>query len=594
MQTMRRLIAAATVLALIAILAPHASLAGTTCSVLFDPRGDVAGPLGTPRPGARAGAAIDITDVTMTSSPRYVIVGMRVADLSARATPGAGGAFYTVFWSLGADRYFAQAGRVATSWTFTAGPATGVDDAIPQQGAPALSGGAYSEGSVVRIVVDRRQVGSPQPGATLQQIRAGSQESVWRSDPATGLPQTDSVAATTDRAGGAEGGRFLLGSICLPELSGTGERCLITADSTADATGGAVPATWADTGSGVDTRSAPVGAVDPATEITSLQMGSNEGTILVDVGLAGLDKPLPKGAEAERWDVGWVLGTQSYSAFAERREAGPVFGYVVGGKVVPTTGSIDRAGGSVRILVPRYEVGSEGTTRLTAIRAVSSLVFAGLPDRRDWAPNTPTFAAQYVTGVTCADQEKAACPVVIDQAGDATLVDSGSGSVPEEQPASDVTGAGAAAPDGVLVLSIRVADIGAPPPDGFDKQGWTVSWTFADTRSYAQAERGRDSLVFRYGALGPAKDFAAPSGPSFGGAAAEGSFDVASGVVRISVPRSGIGGPANGVMLSDFGVQSWVMSDDEVAQGAYAPARNHVKIDDTAIAPYRVGIACGA
>lgn len=563
------------------------------CRVIDDPAGDVAGPLGTPRPTAIAGATVDLLGVSLAVRRDAIIATVAVRDLGAQATAGTDGAFYTVFWSLGHARYFAQATRVGPGWTFSAGRAAGLDDTVPQQGPPA--DGVVSIGrDEVRIYAPRAIVGAPAGGALLHRVRAASQESIRRA-PGVVDGQPQQPAVMSDAAGGPEGGRFLIGGGCLPGLTAAGERCIVALDAATDATGGRLPYAFDGTALEADTRRLPVGPVDPATEIVSLQLGSNVSTLIVEVAVAGLAAPIPDGADGERWDVSWRNGDRVDGAFAERRASGAVFGYRTGDRATPTTGIVDRASGTVRILVPLHEIGAASTARLTSVAAVASLVVGGVADVRDTAPDQTVFAAQYVTGVSCAAQQQAACPVVLDVLGDAgPAADQEGNAVPEEQPASDLSAAGAAAPDGSLVLTARLRDLGAPPPDGFDLQGWTISFTWQGVRYYGQAERSATSTVFRYGAYGPASQSAAPTGPGFGRNRAEGAIDPQTGIVRIAVPREAIGATADGAVLADLGAVSWVMKTGEVSDGVYAPTAPYLLIDQSPVAPYAIGLACGA
>lgn len=585
-------ILAATIVAALTMVLPLAGNASPACGVLGDQSYDVAGPLGTPRPTPASGGGIDIISTSMTSYPDRIFVDIIVRNLSDRAFSGTGGSFYTTFWSLGAARFFAQASLVPGAYAYSAGPAAGINDAIPQQGTP-VDGAVFLKLNKIRVIVPREVVGSPKDASLLQQIRAGTQESVWHVNQSTaaGAGVTPSmVAAGADRAGGPEGGRFLLGRTCIPSLSGAGERCLIAADSPRDASGGTAGDTTFGTPASPQVRASAAGAADPATEIVSLQMGSNEGTVIAEIGVGALDQQIPAGSDGERWEVTWTSGARAVTATAERRTTGTTFSYRLDqGTAYPTTGSIDTDAATIRILVPRYEIRAAGITRMTGILATSSLIVGAVPDVRDSAPNQQTFATQFVAGLSCAEQEKAACPVVLDPMADAGAASSG---VPQNQDASDMLAAGVAAPSGSLIVSMRLADIGAPPPDGFSQQGWTFSWTHDGFRWFAQAERTRDRVIYRYGLLGDARDYQSPSGPKlFGGTAAEGVFDLQAGVLRISVPRDRVGLPQNGALLTDVGAQSWILRENGVAGTEASP---YVPVDTTPIAPYRVGLSCGA
>ncbi|HVL88651.1 MAG TPA: hypothetical protein VM841_00305 [Actinomycetota bacterium] len=590
---MKRFVAAFTVAAL-AFAIPAASPASVAeCRVLTDATGDVAGPLGTARPSRTAGASVDLTGVTMHGNAPGVLVTISVTDLKAPPTVGTGGAVYTTFWNVGADRFFAQALRVGREWSFSAGRAAGIDDAIPQQGTPV---DGRITGADIRLRVPALLAGSPRVGGVLQQVRAKTQETLWQTPEAlAGQTSIQPVAAMADAAGGPEGGRFLIGGACLPGISADGERCLVTTDLPGDATTGALPAAVRGTGADRELRDAPASAADPATDILALQMGSNVSTLIIEIALARLDAAMPTGADAQRWEVSWNDGRRVTTAFAERRTTGATFGYLADGAEYATTGSLDRVGAVVRILVPRHEIGAAEATRMNSIVARGMLVTGAVRDVRDIAPDIQAWSVQYVAGVSCVDQARAACPVALDVNGDAgPVVDHEGRTVPAYQPASDLLAVGASAPDGTLVLSVRVADAGAPPPDGFTMQGWTVSWTWRGIRYMAQAERTRDRVVFRTRALGPADKYGKPTGPAFIGTdEASGSIDAQAGVIRIVLRREYAGSPYDGAALTDMGALSWVMNDGKVAEGAYGPAR-HVTVDETPVAPYRMGLGCSA
>lgn len=588
---MRRLFAALTV-ALLAFGAPTLGRADAVCTVLTDPAGDVAGPLGTPRPTRNAGAAVDLTGVAMRGGAGTLTVTMSIADLWAAPTPGAGGAIYATFWTINGTRYFAQAVRLADSWSFSAGRAADVGDAIPQQGTPVTGKPVKSS---VRIHVPSVHAGSPRAGSLLQQVRTRTQETLWQAPQVTSeQPRTQPVAEMSDAAGGPEGGRFLLAGLCLPGISAAGERCLIAVDTPGDATAGPIPSAFEGTDVERQTASAPAGAVDPATEILAVQMGSNTATVVVDIAVARLDGAIPTGAQAQRWDVTWSDGARTISAYAQRTSGGPTFGYRVGDVEAPTSGSLDRIAGIVRILVPRHEIGADDVTRFTGIVARSSLAAGAVQDTRDTAPNTQTWATQYVAGASCADQARAACPVVLDVAGDAgPVVDHEGRTVPEPQPASDFLAAGAAGPAGTLVLSAKVLDLSGPIPQDYDRQGWTISWTHRGIRYVAQAERTASDVVFRVASLGAGNDDSRPAGPVFTNTVqATGTIDVQTGIVRIVVGRDQVGDPADGETLRNVGAQSWIMSSGKITDGAYMPAP-HLNVDATPVAPYRTGLGCG-
>lgn len=589
---MKRFFAALTV-AVLSFGVPSFGHADAVCTVLTDPAGDVAGPLGTPRPAPKAGATVDLTGVAMRGGAGTLTVTMAIADLAAAPTAGAGGAIYTTFWTINGTRYFAQAMRIADHWSYAAGRAAEVEDTIPQQGTPVTGKLA---GSSIRIHVPSMTAGSPRAGSMLQQVRTRSQETLWQPPMVTSeQPETQPVAEMSDAAGGPEGGRFLLAGACLPGISAAGERCLIAVDLPGDATAGPVPDAFEGTDAERATRTAPAGAVDPATEILAVQMGSNAATVVVDIAVARLDGAIPTGADAQRWDVTWSDGTRTITAFAQRSASGPSFGYQTGSVEMPTSGSLDRISGVVRILVPRHEIGADDVTRFNGIVARSSIAAGAVRDTRDTAPNTPTWATQYVAGASCADQARAACPVVLDPAGDAgPIVDHEGRTVPEPQPASDFLTAGAAGPDGSLVFSARVLDLSRPIPEDYDRQGWTISWTYRGIRYVAQAERTNGEVVFRVGSLGAGNDDSRPSGPVFNNTVeGSGTIDVQSGIVRIVVGREQVGNPSDGETLRNLGAQSWLMSSGKIVDGAYMPAP-HVPVDDTPVAPYRTGLGCGA
>lgn len=188
---------------------------------------------------------------------------------------------------------------------------------------------------------------------------------------------------------------------------------------------------------------------------------------------------------------------------------------------------------------------------------------------------------------SCAEQEAHLCPVVTDRRGDAGVLRrrfSGRLLV-ENQPALDILAAGAETSPDAITVSVRLDDLTARRPLGFRMMGWTVSWLDGPVRRFAQAERSRSGVTFRYGVAVRRKD--ALTGPTFGGYAATGVIDVAEGLVRIDVPRAALGLPPDGSSLAGFGAVSWLLRST-------LNTAAHRSIDRTSVGSYRVGPACSA
>ncbi|MHB8511126.1 MAG: hypothetical protein ACYDCC_03000 [Actinomycetota bacterium] len=613
---MRRTIAWILGATMLIAFAPHPSFAQDTCNVLSDTGGHVTGPLGTARPTPNAGREIDLTNVWMSTDAQTLSISVNVVDLSAKPTIGTSGAFYGVFWSVGPNRYFAQASRLNDdNWMFQAGPAVG--ESLPQQGQQ-IDGNVDVSSNTISMTIPRSSYfGSDQVDGMLEQVRASSEETAGRAV-SSGQVTVKEVAATQDQIGGPDGGRYQSDSPCLPPVSGDGERCLVAVNPPHTPSTGAVPAAPAVPSNVVEPPAPPalpapvpqgpdiqvqrpqtaVGSVDPATAINSVQMGSNPGTLVIEIGVGSLANPVPQGADAERWSVTWSANGIVYSAFAERHQQGPVFGYNDGNNTWPTTGSLDTDSATVRILVPRHEINADSIVRLTGVFAQSSIVVGPVQDVRDSAPATQQFGTQFIVGVACGDQEKSACPLIFDPAGESSAsVNNPQSPDPENQPASDITAVGASAPDDTIVFSVRVANIGSDPPPGFDTQGWTVSWSYGGLRYIAQAERSGTTTKFMSGVSGPAGQTSTPNGADSAGSTktATGSFDAQAQTISIVVPRADINDPQDGEALTDLGASAWEATTQGQAQGQYVMrARDYPVVDTTQIAPYRVGLACSA
>jgi hypothetical protein len=156
-------------------------------------------------------------------------------------------------------------------------------------------------------------------------------------------------------------------------------------------------------------------------------------------------------------------------------------------------------------------------------------------------------------------------------------------SLPQNQKALDIVSVGADTTRDALVVSLRVLDVSAAAPAGYDEVGYTVSWHRADGRRfYAEGYRAGAVATFEYG-IDPTPDDG-PSGASFGGIRTTGSIDTTNNVVRISVPLGLLGA---GAKLPRYGASSWTVSTGTT----WAPAKG---VDATSLGAYRLGIGCSA
>lgn len=560
------------VLVLYLVAIPAGAQTGETCDVLADPTGDAGGFFNafglSPTAASDGNGSIDITKVAMGVGSDDLVVEVTVKDLSAPLAHHGDGAIYTVYWELGeGGYYFVRANLSSAGWKFS--------KSVPSEDGygevTAASGSVDTARHALTIAMPLSAMGNPARGESLTKLAAHSAE--IRTVPPGGDAESAAwVGIVGDYAPDSGTGRFVLDSRCPAGPSATGERCLILEDSPNDAAGGLL--------------SEPV---DPATEILSLQMGANRTTLVIEVAVADLSREVPDGWEAERWEVRWRQSGANSLAFAERSRGGESFGYQTADDAGHSTvGSLDPATGVVQILIPRDDLEAADGTRLGDIRVQSWQVKSLYWEGADSAPSYEEPGGTFVVGVSCAQQEAQACPVVLDVAGDAGPIIRWDGTeIPENQPALDLLAAGADARGDEIVASARLADLSADPPTGFDTVGWTVSW-FDDehkTRWFAQAQRSPSGTAFSYGVDESGYEYY-PSGPIFGGTETTGSLDPAAGVVSIRVARAGVGDPADGTPLEGFGASSWALSSGNTVA-------TYEVVDSTEIGRYEVGLACG-
>lgn len=340
--------------------------------------------------------------------------------------------------------------------------------------------------------------------------------------------------------------------------------------------------TWASEGGGsVSTGETRVGAADAAAtaDETHAEMPS-----------------LTAGLGSIQWSVSW---TQSNGDSVSLPEVGPIaegvygvlamrsgradnFWYVTPAGSVPASGEIDEDLGVVRVLVPRSATRLDDGVGLHGIWAATSTARALVPKARDWMPNGNSDTS-FLVGGACEDQLLEPCPTVVDPPGDATAVGA---PAPITQPALDVVAVGADATPELIRVSARVPGVAAPPPPGFSRVGWTISWDHAGVRWAAQADRAPDgSVIFRYAATN--FDEGEFPGVVAAGVATGGTLDPATGLLAIDVPRLAVGAPADGDRLRRLAAQTWA------AVSARA-ASQYDFFDQTEMRDYRVGLACGA
>jgi hypothetical protein len=147
------------------------------------------------------------------------------------------------------------------------------------------------------------------------------------------------------------------------------------------------------------------------------------------------------------------------------------------------------------------------------------------------------------------------CLMVEDPSGDAgPLVTARGETIPRNQRALDLLGAGAEVAPGALAVSALVAEPMAAVPAGYDSIYWTLSWRRAGGgRWFAQARRGAGGVRFSFGS-----DESSPDYPTSGitrAMAVAGSLDPA-GVVTIMVPWEAVG-ESGGERLAGFGAAAW-------------------------------------
>jgi hypothetical protein len=352
-------------------------------------------------------------------------------------------------------------------------------------------------------------------------------------------------------------------------LNASAERCALLGDAAGDVT-----------------RTPITDAIDPAVDIRGVRAGTNAAAFVLEIDVSSLSPGLPEGVDAQRWSVTWNLGSNAYRAEAQRDSASRSFTWSgPDGALNQTTGILDTAHAAVEIVIARSPLSLVDGAQLTELVAhAADLAKNQVETQGDDAPDQTDAGAAYVAGVGCSRQALQLCPVVADRSGDAGPIVTYDGrSLPENQDALDLLSGGAETDASTVTVSLRIRDVTAAPPAGYDSVGYTVSWHRSDGRRfYAEAYGTAGAMTFTYGIDAAADD--GPSGALFGGVATTGLVDAAHDIVKIDVPRDVIG---TGSVLSRFGASSWALMSGNTA-GTYKV------IDTTPMGAYHLGVSCGA
>lgn len=336
---------------------------------------------------------------------------------------------------------------------------------------------------------------------------------------------------------------------------------------------------------------------DPATDIAAIRLGTDDTTLYVELEVADLPGDMPDDVYKQWWAVSW--NDDEEDATATRYQDGSwSFHYNSGGPRSddpgePTAGSVDPAADTIRIEVPREELSITDGRRLTHVHAVEVEYREPLiPGHRpysygDIAPDVPF---QYLVGVPCAEQDTALCPVALDPSGDVrTGLYPGPGVSPD--PSLDIRSTGARTDGDTLILSATLEAVFDAPPLFAALAGWTISWWDGETRWYGQAAWTPDGEVrFTYGedsgARAEARTTFRPDGMP-----TTGELDRENDVVRIKVPREGVGNPFDDVRLAGFLATSWANPLPTRNPALYV---DMLPADRTDWGRYRVGVDCRA
>ena len=321
--------------------------------------------------------------------------------------------------------------------------------------------------------------------------------------------------------------------------------------------------------------------VDRSTDLRAVRASYQNNTLSFEASVSDLERTIPDDTDHQVWVFDWTIGGTHYEASVFRDRSGVATFW--SGDTVPDatpTGTLDTRENTVSVdAFNELPVGQ----RITDISGHARDEAPGqVVMQADDAPQKATDSATYFAGVACEDQTAQVCPVILDAKGDAGPFRTYDGrTVPADQRSLDIVSAGATTSDQTIALTMRILDLKAQDPAGYDTVGWTVSWRSTNGRRViAQARRSGAVAKFTY-ALDPKPD-TGPSGPVFGGTATDGSLDLDSGLVTIVVPRS-IAGDA----LPRFGATSWVMRTTVSVQP-------FLVVDQTPLGRYRTGIACSA
>jgi hypothetical protein len=327
----------------------------------------------------------------------------------------------------------------------------------------------------------------------------------------------------------------------------------------------------------------------PSLDIRSLPFGATAEALTIDIGVAALGAPPPQ-VDAQEYTAFFTLDTpeaeRTVSLFAQRSDAGFSFSYGMRPAFGSTAGRFDVGSSTIRIMVPRAVLAVPDGTKVTGLRASTYRARGGgiLLDEHDTAPDRTRETADFVLAPECGAAEVLQCPVVLDAESDSGLVGIDDLLVPEPEPALDLLRAGASTVEGTIRLSARLASLGSLPP-GARSVAVVVSWYAGGSQRWVgQAVRAADGTTsFTYGRTGGSETF--PGSRISDGTPTTGTADLATGVVRIDIPRAAVGSPPDGAVLPSLGAST----SAENVTGPFVETGGDV----TRVRAYLVGTDCG-
>lgn len=308
-----------------------------------------------------------------------------------------------------------------------------------------------------------------------------------------------------------------------------------------------------------------------ASDLLSIATGANQHALRID--LNTVEAPSSGKAGSIAYEVRWELGRRVHSLWVWVTPSGLAAQFSNGFNSAPVVSFIDRRFSRITIVIPLELAGIRRGDALENVRADSYLEGSFPTLHRD----DLLASESYTVGNACTDASVRRGALIVDAAHDELPAEfRGTGG----SSSADIVAVGAATDPRSLILQVRVSNLRAAGPPGFEEQGWTVSWyARGGARWIAQAQRSGKTWSYRVAARS-GDDETTPSAPLASGVRISGvAID---NLITMQVPRFMIGSPPEGAMLPGLAAISF-------AARTRAWVTSYVTTDVTGFAPYLVG-----